>query len=50
MEKLLMMIAGPNGAGKTTTTFALIENQRQMYKEFLNADEIARGLAPLYRT
>ena len=44
MEKLLLMIAGPNGAGKTTTTYALIKKQKHAYKEFLNADEIARGL------
>jgi len=44
MEKLLMMIAGPNGAGKNNNNFCSYRNQRQMYKEFLNADEIARGL------
>jgi predicted ABC-type ATPase len=46
MTKRIFMIAGPNGAGKTTTamSFILIE----MIDEFLNADEIARGLAPLH--
>jgi predicted ABC-type ATPase len=37
------MIAGPNGAGKTTMTLELINSALD---EFLNADEIARGLAP----
>ena len=41
------MIAGPNGAGKTTMTLELIANQALFY-EFVNADEIARGLAPLH--
>jgi predicted ABC-type ATPase len=41
------MIAGPNGAGKTTVALELISNQTVFY-EFINADEIARGLAPLH--
>ncbi len=41
------MIAGPNGAGKTTMTLELITGQKMLY-EFINADEIARGLAPLH--
>lgn len=41
------MIAGPNGAGKTTTAFSLKPNLLKIY-EFLNADEIAKGLAPLH--
>lgn len=41
------MIAGPNGAGKTTMTVELTSNQTILY-EFINADEIARGLAPLH--
>ncbi len=40
------MIAGPNGAGKTTTAMSFISSE--MIDEFLNADEIARGLAPLH--
>jgi len=40
------MIAGPNGAGKTTTAMSFISCE--MIDEFLNADEIARGLAPLH--
>jgi predicted ABC-type ATPase len=45
VNKKIMMIAGPNGAGKTTT--ALPSLQRLNIFEFLNADEIARGLSPL---
>jgi len=41
------MIAGPNGAGKTTMTLELIANSPLLY-EFINADEIARGLSPLH--
>jgi predicted ABC-type ATPase len=47
MTKKIFMIAGPNGAGKTTTALSLIPNAEVIY-EFLNADEIARGLAPLH--
>lgn len=45
MSKKILMIAGPNGAGKTTMTLELIQNCSVLY-EFINADEIARGLAP----
>ena len=38
------MIAGPNGAGKTTTALALQPDLLRIY-EYINADEIARGLA-----
>ncbi len=41
------MIAGPNGVGKTTTAIPLITHSTIIY-EFINADEIARGLAPLH--
>lgn len=41
------MIADPNGAGKTTITLELIHSQAMLY-EFINADEIAKGLAPLH--
>lgn len=41
------MIAGPNGAGKTTMALELFADQRRFY-EWVNADEIARGLAPLH--
>lgn len=40
------MISGPNGAGKTTTAMSFISSE--MIDEFINADEIARGLAPLH--
>lgn len=42
-----MVIAGPNGSGKTTTASSLIPNSTVLY-EFINADEIARGLAPMH--
>ena len=41
------MIAGPNGSGKTTTALSLLPDLVSVY-EFINADEIARGLAPLH--
>lgn len=41
------MIAGPNGAGKTTMIRKFIAHTPPFY-EFLNADEIAKGLAPLH--
>lgn len=46
MVKRIFMIAGPNGAGKTTTAMSFISSE--LIDEFLNADEIARGLAPLH--
>ena len=39
------MIAGPNGAGKTTMTLDLLASGPDL-DEFINADEIAKGLAP----
>jgi predicted ABC-type ATPase len=47
MSKKILMIAGPNGAGKTTMTVELVADRSILY-EFINADEIARGLAPLH--
>ncbi len=47
MSKKILMIAGPNGAGKTTMTLELIAEGSVLY-EFINADEIAKGLAPLH--
>lgn len=47
MTKKIFMIAGPNGAGKTTTAISFISNV-ELIDEFINADEIARGLAPLH--
>ena len=42
----LFIIAGPNGAGKTTAAYSLLPEVFQTV-EFVNADEIARGLSPL---
>lgn len=47
LKKQIFMIAGPNGAGKTTTAMSLIANFPIIY-EFINADEIAHGLAPMH--
>jgi predicted ABC-type ATPase len=47
MQKKILMIAGPNGAGKTTMTQELIIDGLMLH-EFINADEIAKGLAPLH--
>lgn len=47
MPQRILMIAGPNGAGKTTMALTLIPDLPMLY-EFINADEIARGLAPLH--
>ncbi len=47
VTKKILMIAGPNGAGKTTLTLELIKDRSIIY-EFINADEIAKGLAPLH--
>ena len=43
--KRLYIIAGPNGAGKTTASFTILPEIFDC-KEFVNADEIARGLSP----
>lgn len=44
----LYIIAGPNGAGKTTASFNLLPDVLHC-PNFVNADEIARGLSPLHR-
>src|SRR5882762_3342627 len=41
----LYVIAGCNGAGKTTTSYTVLPEILNC-KEFVNADEIARGLSP----
>ncbi|WP_342664682.1 zeta toxin family protein [Spirosoma spitsbergense] len=41
----LYIMAGPNGAGKTTTAYTLLPEILNVW-EFVNADEIARGLSP----
>ncbi len=43
--KKLYIIAGPNGAGKTTASFTILPEIFNC-KEFVNADEIARGISP----
>jgi predicted ABC-type ATPase len=42
----LYIIAGCNGAGKTTASFTVLPDMLDC-EEFINADEIARGLSPL---
>jgi len=43
--KNLYIIAGCNGAGKTTASFSILPEMLEC-KEFVNADEIAKGLSP----
>lgn len=45
MQKRLFIIAGCNGAGKTTASFRILPELLNC-KEFVNADEIARGISP----
>ena len=44
-NKNLYIIAGCNGAGKTTASFTILPEIFDC-KEFVNADEIAKGLSP----
>ena len=44
-QPILYIIAGPNGAGKTTASFNVLPTLLNC-REFVNADEIARGLSP----
>ena len=44
-DKYLYIISGPNGAGKTTASYSVLPKILQC-REFVNADEIARGLSP----
>ena len=44
-DKRLYIIGGCNGAGKTTASFNILPDLLNC-KEFVNADEIARGLSP----
>jgi predicted ABC-type ATPase len=41
----LYIIAGPNGAGKTRASYTILPKVLNCY-EFINADEIAKGLSP----
>jgi predicted ABC-type ATPase len=45
VKKDLYIIAGCNGAGKTTASFTILPEILNC-KEFVNADEIAKGLSP----
>ena len=45
MSKNLYIISGCNGAGKTTASYTVLPEILNC-KEFVNADEIARGLSP----
>jgi predicted ABC-type ATPase len=42
---ILYIIAGPNGAGKTTASKTLLPEFFGI-NQFVNADEIAKGLSP----
>ncbi len=44
-DRNLYIIAGCNGAGKTTASFTILPEVINC-KEFVNADEIAKGLSP----
>ena len=41
----IVILGGPNGAGKTTAAQVMLPKQLDI-REFVNADEIARGLSP----
>ena len=45
MEKNLYIISGCNGAGKTTASYTVLPEILNC-REFVNADEIAKGLSP----
>ena len=45
MAKNLYIIGGCNGAGKTTASYTILPEILDC-KEFINSDEIARGLSP----
>ncbi|MDR1726161.1 MAG: zeta toxin family protein [Bacteroidales bacterium] len=45
MNKTLYIISGCNGAGKTTASYTILPEILDC-KEFINADEIAKGLSP----
>lgn len=41
----IIIVGGPNGAGKTSSAPSIIPRRLRIH-EFINADEIARGLSP----
>lgn len=41
----MYIIAGPNGAGKTTASKTVLPEMLNCF-QFVNADEIAKGLSP----
>lgn len=45
MRPTIYIIAGCNGAGKTTASYSVLPNLLEC-REFVNADEIAKGLSP----
>ena len=45
LSEKLYVIAGPNGAGKTTLSYTILPEIFEC-EEFVNADEIAKGLSP----
>ena len=45
MSKNLYIISGCNGAGKTTASYTVLPEILEC-REFVNADEIAKGLSP----
>jgi len=45
VEKNMYIVAGCNGAGKTTACFTILP-EIILCKEYVNADEIAKGLSP----
>ena len=45
MENMTLFIAGCNGAGKTTASYSVLPEVLDC-REFVNADEIAKGLSP----
>lgn len=45
MDKNLYIISGCNGVGKTTASFSILPSLLNC-KEFVNADEIAKGISP----
>jgi predicted ABC-type ATPase len=45
----VVILGGPNGAGKTTAAQVVLPRRLDI-REFVNADEIARGLSPFNAT